>query len=1122
MKSKVHSKKLIMLQLSLAATSVLLTHVTSVSAAETTAETAISTHVETVGLDLIDDLADVSETVVSAQPSSGEASVEPVSGEEQKPLIDYVDPSNVKDIWEKVGRGKGSLIAVIDAGIEQTHDMLNLADSSDLKYSSKEDLEAKKKEHGIERGKWVNHKLVFYHDYNEGVDSPKSGDEDLYHGTHVAGIAAGSMVNNKKNELLMEGIAPDAQLMFMRVGKTSLIPEKENLYALAIEDAVALGATAINMSFGSVGKASDELKESVHRALNAAREKGVALIVAAGNDFAMGGYPVKPLAKNPDFGVIGTPATTDDVLTIAAYVAPEDISEVFTVASHNDSKELAVTVASAFPKGRQLDFIDIGKGLEDDYLDKDVKGKIVIVDYEAVITSKATAELAQSKGVAGVLVHHRDYKRPLLPLNYHGDLPMGFISLEDFDYLKSLDKATLTFNHKKKLVSVPGGRQMANFSSWGLSADGHMKPDLSAPGYELYSPSLKNTYEPMSGTSSASPHAMGIVSLVQEHVKKKYPQYSPQEQLLLVKNILMSTADPIISPVDNTYYSPRLQGAGAIDAKKAIATDVYLTGSNGLSKINLGDISNTFDLKVRLHNMGNQTKQFKYYATVLADKAENGKMTLRPQKLYTTEQEEVILAPNEEKEVSLTIDISNFDASLIAQMINGYFVDGFVHFDSNDGIKNVLSIPFLGFKGTFADLEALDSPIYNSLDGTFYYTPEEGQDKEDFEVDSIQQIKNNHFTGLVTTFTPWSLVEGKKIEGFDIESASEIPLDDFLGSYVKDGDPTIRRFHFKDGKAYLAISPNGDNNMDSLAFKGIFLRNVKDIKAQVFASDHLDSPIWESQATPFAQKHVNTDELKEGVLENTKWDGKDSSGNIVKEGEYVYRITYTPIAKGAKEQSVEFTVLVDLTLPEIPENILFDSNERTLDIPKLSNSKSNDVYRDRLYYRYGDESVSFTFFDRDENGQFKLPEEIEDELSGEMISIDITKLDQFFYVLEDRAGNYNVLSLEALLKMNQMSDGILEDHQEQALPESDNPLELDKKTPLLSAVSQEVAKEAKVAIKTLQAARPSATLTKASQEKDSNLPVTNDSQKSHKLLGSVFLISALVLGLVSYFKRKSH
>lgn len=61
---------------------------------------------------------------------------------------------------------------------------------------------------------------------------------------------------------------------------------------------------------------------------------------------------------------------------------------------------------------------------------------------------------------------------------------------------------------------------MANFSSWGLSADGHMKPDLSAPGYELYSPSLKNTYEPMSGTSSASPHAMGIVSLVQEHVKK--------------------------------------------------------------------------------------------------------------------------------------------------------------------------------------------------------------------------------------------------------------------------------------------------------------------------------------------------------------------------------------------------------------------------------------------------------------------------------------------------------------------------------------------------------------------------------------------------------------------------
>ncbi|VTS23886.1 ScpI [Streptococcus pseudoporcinus] len=95
----------------------------------------------------------------------------------------------------------------------------------------------------------------------------------------------------------------------------------------------------------------------------------------------------------------------------------------------------------------------------------------------------------------------------------------------------------------------------------------------------------------------------------------------------------------------------------------------------------------------------------KYYATVLTDKAEGGKITLGPRELYKTNKQDINLAPNEVKEVTITIDISKFDAELSSEMINGYFVDGFVHFDTNDGLQNALSIPFLGFKGKFADLE---------------------------------------------------------------------------------------------------------------------------------------------------------------------------------------------------------------------------------------------------------------------------------------------------------------------------------------------------------------------------------------------------------------------------------
>lgn len=1141
-KNNINSRKKHILKISLLATSVLTTTVSTVSAEQLQNEKQS---------DLLSKMTETStpHTIISSEDlsnSNQEANQKDETAPKSlQPMIEKVDPSHIQALWEKVGTGEGDVLAVIDSGIETKHSMLQLPEDADKMYTDQASIDSKKQLLGIERGQWINDKLPFYHDYTQGQESI---DRNTYHGTHVAGIATASGLTQKENKEQMQGIVPNAQLLFLKVGQPSVEGEREKHYAMAIKDAIALGATAINMSFGQVGKASHELNDDFKKALALAADKGVAIVVAAGNDYAMGGSQTKPLAKNPDTGVIGTPATTEEVFTVAAYVAPHYWSRVLSVTDGSTSKALALEMASPFAENKDYELIFLEKGLETEENAERLKNKVLVLNYDFVTNSKEVAEKVEALGAAGVLVHNNQAKKPLIPLAYNGPLPMGFISKEDADWLKTMTSPQFRLKKEKQLVEVTGGRQMTNFSSWGLSVDGNMKPDFAAPGYEIYSPTPGNDYSKMSGTSAASPHAMGIIHLVRKHIQKEYPHLSAKEQLQLVKNLLMSTASPIYSELDHSYYSPRVQGAGALDGKKALETDVYVTAADGLSKIQLGDVNNQFELRVTLHNLSNQEKNFTYFARVLTDKVEKGRILLRPQELYQTRPLQVKLAPNQKQEVVIKVDISNFDQQLKAQMPNGYFLDGFVVFQSKEGAQKDLSIPFIAFKGKFADLEALDSPIYRNLDGTFYYSPKEGQDPYDFEVDSIQQIKEQYMTGLITTFTPWSLVEGSKIDGFSPEMASEFSTTDYLGSYNKEGDNTVRRFRFVEGKPYLALSPNGDDNMDKVGFRGVFLRNVRDIKAQVFASDDLQHPIWESPIKAFAKKDVNTNDIKESMLENTVWEGKDASGNPVTEGLYRYRVTYTPLAEGAKEQFIDFDILVDLTPSKLPQSAILMLAERRIELTESRDYLSHDTYRDRLYYKYGTDDINFITFEKDDMGHFVIPNQVEDELSGEKITINLDKTDHFFFVREDFSGNFSVISLSQLLnnhsdQMNSLQESksdskesntgdIRHEKQENlsqqtllSTPSIDgqkqnDQLMVEKEKDIMDESKSERSEKNKFPKVPASITLKDGTLHPQSISQKTSLPKTVDSQKTMTFLGIAMLFGGILQVLWSYFKKR--
>ena len=146
---------------------------------------------------------------------------------------------------------------------------------------------------------------------------------------------------------------------------------------------------------------------------------------------------------------------------------------------------------------------------------------------------------------------------------------------------------------------IPGGYGspsdvvFADFSSWGPSDDGRIKPDLVADGVNVLSSSSasNSSYEILSGTSMSSPATAGSAFLLQEYYYKLHNSFMRSATL---KGLLIHTADEA-GPADGPDYQ---YGWGLIDMPKAASLITSNDSDQLIQENTLTSAAGSFSLPV--------------------------------------------------------------------------------------------------------------------------------------------------------------------------------------------------------------------------------------------------------------------------------------------------------------------------------------------------------------------------------------------------------------------------------------------------------------------------------------------------------------------------------------------
>ena len=632
-------------------------------------------------------------------------------------------------------KGAGKVIAVIDTGVDMTHPAFAGALSGTPALDAGKVASLAAQLGAGKTGTYVSEKFPFAYDYaDDDADASPAGS----HGTHVAGIAAGNA-----GEIM--GVAPDAQIIVAKVERDrGGIPDSALLSAL--DDMAVLRPDVVNLSLGQTA-GMDNAADSVYAGIfETLQEKGVAVDAAAGNEFSAGygNNSGKNLAyaSDPDSSTLDEPASYAPVVAVASLdnvlqangfkAAGRDIAYQRARAENGDK----IADIAELPAG-DYEYVDGGIASEDDvkalkekYPDG-LAGKFVLVSRGKLTFDAKVSNLADLKP-AGVLVYNNVPGDALMVMSLSTlSVPAGFMSQADGQAMLAAADHHLTL--VEGMTITPSAKHsMSGFSSWGVTPDLRLKPEVTAPGGNIYSSVPDGAYGFMSGTSMATPQIVGVSAVVLERVQNDplFASMSDREKVDVVQNLIMGTATPVVDPLQDTgaYYSPRKQGSGLVNVLAATTSSVYPTvkGAPEASrpKADLGDGTKGWHFDVVLHNLSDASATYEMNSQALSDIVTDGFFSERSSDwrgkgveiaysgaASATGEGATVTVPAK-GEATVGIDVT--PGSAFAQYVtdnapSGTFLDGFVRFTSRTDAQPSLTVPYLGFYGDWGKPAIFDA-----------------------------------------------------------------------------------------------------------------------------------------------------------------------------------------------------------------------------------------------------------------------------------------------------------------------------------------------------------------------------------------------------------------------------
>ncbi len=659
------------------------------------------------------------------------------------------DMANVSTVWNNYKyKGEGTVVSIIDTGIDPNHKDLRLSDDSKAKLT-KDKVNAFTKETGY--GRYFTDKVPYGHNYSDNNDNITDDNPSEQHGMHVAGIvAANGTAANSVNSVV--GVAPEAQLLAMKAFSNSDSSASTDSTSIigAIDDSAKLGADVLNMSLGSVSGQQNEDDPEV-AAVERATKKGTAAVISAGNSGTSNSETEgvnKAYYGNPDMETLGSPGTARSATTVASAENTKATTDGVTITSADGKTTIVNPEATQLSEGTDRAFFNdkkfyvvkdkngkLGTGAAKQYTSA-VKGKIAIVK-RGDLTFTDKQKYAQEAGAAGLIIVNNK-PGDMTGMQLTAGFPTAGLSASAGEELVKYVEAHPDEALKVSIVVQAlnnSARQtdlMSDFTSYGPASNLAFKPDISAPGGHIWSTQNNNGYTNMSGTSMASPFIAGTQALVSQTMNDKngafyttYQKMSPEERTAFIKTLEMNTASiqPDISH-DNVIVSPRRQGAGFINAQATIQAlaknPSTVVSSDGYPGVELKSFKNrNLKFQVKFTNRTNKPLTYKLANngkdSDVYTSATDGSAVLYDKKIDGASIKasgDVVVPANSTKELTLTL-------TLPANFNENQYVEGFLTFNGSDSSQ--LRLPYMGF---FGDWASSDLPIFASLNDPDVFQPD--------------------------------------------------------------------------------------------------------------------------------------------------------------------------------------------------------------------------------------------------------------------------------------------------------------------------------------------------------------------------------------------------------------